>query len=276
MPFISSPSLPVARRKVAVAFPHVRSVEYELKAFGFTAAFYALYVSTALDAISAWPFVVAGPFLLIRSFNALHETFHAGSVRLDFLRWLAIVVGPVQFGYDQYRAGHHSHHSHAGSPDDIEGYLVRGSLPAALLNAFTQPEQALFHYLRRRPFDAKLGSVLALNACIYAGMMALGWGWAALLYNVVARVGNTFTWFTFHWVLHHPRCTDGLAPLPLPRALGLLWWATLGPDNLAGSTHHELHHAYPGVPDSRLTELWPWLSRQTSAAPALSAERAAV
>jgi hypothetical protein len=182
-------------------------------------------------------------------------------------------VGPIQFGYDQFRACHHSHHSHQGGPDDMEAYLVRGSLPAALLHALTQPEQALFRYLRHREPDAKLLGVLALNTAIFCAMMAMGWGWGAVMYNVVVRVGNTFTWLTFHWILHHPRCTDGVAPLPLPKPLAAAWWIMLGPDNLAGSTHHELHHAYPSVPDSKLRELSTWLNGAARSGARVGAQR---
>lgn len=245
---------PLAGPSVARQFPSASGVEYEIKAFIFSLIFYGLFAATAFG-LSPWILIGVGPFLVIRSYNALHETFHLRKTHYAPLHWLPIVVGPWQLGYDEFRRSHLSHHSHEGKDGDVEGYLVRGSLVQAAFHAFTQPEQALFRYVKQYGLSPRGRIAVLANACLFAGVLWLGWGEAALAYVIATRVGNTFTWLVFHWVLHHPQLVDGFEPLSLPRWFRLSWWLTLGPDSLFGSTHHSLHHLYPAVPDGSLPTL---------------------
>lgn len=255
----------VTKAEVTARFRATPGIEYDLKAFGFTLFFYAVYAAVVLGALNQWLFLAIGPLLVIRSFNALHETFHVRKTSLAWMHWLPIVIGPVQPGYDQYRRSHLSHHAHQGREGDIDAYLVHGTILQALFHAATQPEQALFRYLKHRRFERRLLLPVFVNASLLATALAVGWGSSAIFYLAATRVGNTFTWFVFHWVLHRPAFEGGLGRIELPGWFRAAWLLSLGSDSLKGSTHHQLHHIYPSVPDRMLPEVLDFIAGSAGA-----------
>lgn len=255
---VQPPELPCTNKEVYASFAPDDSARYDRAAFGWTAAFYLAYAALLLGALPGWAFFAIGTIAIVRNFNALHEAFHAKESERSFfvrMRALPIVMAPWQLGYEALKNNHTHHHRHEGGELDPDRYLIRGNALWALLMAFTQPEQSVVRFIRRKGMSQSLALGLVFHAAIWVTLAIVSPWEVFVLYNVVTRFGNTAAWWIFDYLLHLERLYYRLESLPFPRVLTWTWAALFSHSNIKSVLHHYLHHRYPFVPDRRLPEL---------------------
>lgn len=127
--------------------------------------------------------------------------------------------------------------------------------------AFTQPEQSVVRYIRRKGLTVALTMELLWHAAIWVGLALVSPWELFLLYNVVTRFGNTAAWWIFDYLLHLDSLYYRLESLPFPRVFEWTWALLFSHANIKGVLHHYLHHRYPFVPDRELPELARFIAR---------------
>lgn len=193
--------------------------------------------------------VFASGALFLGSFAFMHDVAH-GALRLP-RRWneaaLALAGGLMLMSGHALRRMHLRHHARTMADDDLEGLPARGGLLGALASG---PGDALA--LRREAFRSAGASgrrwqaiesavnVAALLALLASGVPALR------LYAAVAIAAQLSMSAWASQVPHN-------APPWLVRLAQRL--AIFGSPSMLSLAYHELHHAHPEVPCSRLGEV---------------------
>ena len=263
-------ALPMTPKQVYALFAPDGALRYDAAALGWALSFYTAYALFLAEVLPGWAFFGWGTIAIVRNFNALHEAFHALDRRANALswgRWVAIVMAPWQLGYRELKKNHREHHAHEGGPRDPDRYLITGSPLWALLQSLTQPEQSVIRTVARRGLDRRLIATLALYASVWGALAWVSTWQQFLLYNAVARFGNTAAWWIFDYLLHQPALYRRLAALPMPRLEVGEWALLFSTSNIRGVRHHYLHHKYPFVPDRRLPELARAISQHAADSP---------
>lgn len=255
---VQIPELNCDNKQVYAAFKPDESTRYDRAALGWTLCFYVSYALLVWGPLPGWAFFGIGVVAIVRNFNALHEAFHAvddkGGVWLRG-RALPIAMAPWQLGYKELKNNHTFHHRHEGGGEDPDRYLIQGNPLWTLLMAFTQPEQSVVRYIRRKGLSGELGIKLAVHAAIWI-VLAIVSPWELfVLYNVVTRFGNTAAWWIFDYLLHLDALYYKLESLPMPRPVQWTWALLFSHSNIKSVLHHYLHHKYPFVPDRELPAL---------------------
>lgn len=261
------PELVMSNKEVYALFQPDAALRYDAASLGWALAFYGSYGLAVAGWSPLWVFAAVGVVAIVRNFNALHEAFHAldrEPSALAWGRWLSIAMAPWQLGYRELKKNHREHHAHEGSEQDPDRYLIEGGPLWSLWQAFTQPEQSVVRYIRRCGVDRRLALTLALHAAMWCALWAVSSWQEFLLYNAVARFGNTAAWWIFDYWLHQDALYYRLRALPVPRAIVWVWGLLFSWPNIHGVMHHYLHHKYPFVPDRRLPELAVVIARAES------------
>ncbi len=268
---VTAPELPCDNKQVYAAFKPDASTRYDRAALGWTCVFYLSYATLCLGWIPGWAFFALGVIAIVRNFNALHEAFHAvddrGSLWVK-ARALPIVMAPWQLGYKELKNNHTFHHRHEGGEQDPDRYLIRGNALWTLLMAFTQPEQSVVRYIRRKGWSRELCLKLVFHAVIWVALAIVSPWELFVLYNVVTRFGNTAAWWIFDYLLHLDALYYRLESLPFPRVFKWSWALLFSHSNIKGVLHHYLHHKYPFVPDRKLPELAAFVASHQHGEPA--------
>lgn len=202
----------------------------------------------------AWVLLPLAAAAYVRNFNALHQLTHTKIPRhlgLEVGRWLAMIVhSPLQYGHMEVAHDHRLHHAHPGShARDPNAYLNNVPWWQALINAATQPEQAVCRWVWQRGWSRRLSLVILSNTAIFAGLYFASGLRGLLIWTALVRIGSVSVWFVFDWVLHHPRVWGREIAGIMPRPLKLVWWGLFGRENLNGVLYHARHHQHPQVPD---------------------------
>jgi fatty acid desaturase len=241
-------------RRLAAGYPADPVRRYETPALGWALGFYACYFVAIAAVVPMWAVVLPGVVCFLRYFNRVHESLHAdtrGSGGKHPARWLLVVVGPVYLGYDELRELHLAHHREFEAPTDPDLAMLADPPWRAMVASLLQPEVSAVQYIRRRGLSPRLAGAMLLRAGVFAGLMALGGWWGALLYNLMTRIGNTGAFFVFSWLVHRQTHYQ-VRPPPFPRAIAAVWGVLFGLENLDGIRFHYLHHCCPHVPDRHL------------------------
>lgn len=222
-------------------------------------------------------FVVLGAVCYTRSFGSKHELNHTpgaanvSNVPSTFLGWLLrcldIPCGPLHMGLDDLTATHKLHHR-AHHPQlqnhrypDPDAYLIETGWVASAFHCFFESEQSVIrHVVRSR---GKQNLVQTLLWIVYKTMvLAVVWystrGRNGLYYWLLAsRIGNFFSMFAFHKVLHEEIAyTAGIpawtgCPAVVYEASRIL----LGQDITNGICYHHVHHADSSIPARFLNDI---------------------
>ncbi|GAA6138901.1 hypothetical protein NBRC116583_26480 [Arenicella sp. 4NH20-0111] len=247
-----------ASKEIIKQYPAEQASKYDRAALGWSIVFYLTVLLTAGGSLPISVFIVVGFLALIRNFNALHEAFHAderGQSLWRLGRFLPIVVAPWQLGYYELKNNHIYHHRFEGESGDPDRYLIKGTGAWTLLMAFTQPEQSVIRYLKRKGLDIRLACILTMNAVIWALLLLILPWHVFIIYTLVARFANAAVWWIFDYWLHHELAYRIPSAVRFNRVAELIWSGLFSQSNFQGVAHHKLHHKYPFVPDSKLREL---------------------
>lgn len=244
-------------RRLGVRYPADPTRRYETPALGWSLGFYACYFAAIFAVVPMWAVVLPGVVCFLRYFNRVHEALHAdarGNRGTHPARWMLVIVGPIYLGYSELRELHLAHHRESGTRGDPDRTMLSDPWWLALLASVVQPEVSAVQHIRRNGLSPRLAGAMALRASAYAGLMWLG-GWSgALIYNLMARIGNTGAFFVFSWVTHRKDHYQ-VRPPPFPAAVASVWSLLFGGENLRGIRFHYLHHCCPHVPDRHLPAL---------------------
>ncbi len=196
---------PLSTALVAARFPKAARGETAIAAFALWLLFYGGFAAYVGGLVPGWLFATCGTFVFIRYFDLTHEeihTRHDGSGLWHALRWVFSVSGPVQLGYTQLAQNHRRHHAHDGTPEDPDAWIIGASPLHAVFLCLTQPEQAVFRWVRANGFDRRLAIDLGVNLAAWLTLAHVCTWPQFLLYNAVVRFGNGASWFVFTFVLH--------------------------------------------------------------------------
>jgi hypothetical protein len=244
--------------EVAAIFARQGRSRFALISLAYFTVFYGTFALYASGRIPGWAFAFFGFFVFIRFFDATHEEFHSrfdGHPIWGVLRIIFSVSGPLQLGYAQLAKNHRGHHEYEGTPKDPDLWLMNAPPALALIHALSQPEQAVFRYVRANGLERRVAVDLVLNFAMYCGLAAACTWQQFALYNVVVRLGNGVSWWVFTYLLHQPKVFNGFSRLTLPRWLAMVWVVLIGRNNFNAISFHFLHHAYGFVPARTLPAL---------------------
>ncbi len=244
-------------------------------------------VFTYAEGYIAWPlFYLLFHIFEMRIFIGNHDRFHTDmSVRLPrfaeaIAEWLAVCVTPWDEPYESIKKKHITHHiTHSAGksapPEDVANdphllYESGGGLRAFLSCMFYEEVQ-LIHDIRY----GNLTRDRLYRFLIYAPLIALfilKYGWVKF-WGVFAamRLLGGIAWFIFSWGIHQPDIFRYGFSKKVPRLFKLLFQLMNGRRVTEGCIHHVIHHAWPGVPYTRLREFDAAALRHPDAAPDMRA-----
>ncbi len=243
---------------ISAGFPQGSRRPIALAAFAYWLVFYGTFALYVRGVVSPYVFATFGLFVFIRYFDMTHEEMHRRQRdhrAWDVLRRVFSVSGPLQLGYTQLAHNHRLHHGYEGTERDPDLWIMRASIPVAVLHCLTQPEQAVVRYVRANGVDRRLAFDLTLHFAAWIGLACVCTWQQFLLYNLVVRAGNGVSWFVFTHVLHRASVYRDFGAVAVPAWLRAAWIVLIGRNNLNAITFHFLHHAYGFVPGPRLPEL---------------------
>ncbi|HLL53391.1 MAG TPA: fatty acid desaturase [Myxococcaceae bacterium] len=249
---------PMSSREVAASFPVESVRRCEALALLSHAVLLGSWGALAAGVLAPGWFVLIGLCAFVRNFNALHQHMHAPGSRSPFGLHLLmnIVASPLQIGNIEAGSNHRQHHAYPKAPgQDPDAFLNSGPWWRGLVNAATQPEQALVRWVRRRGWSPRLRVTLAWNVAVLGGMFLVGGPRAMAWWLLLTRVGHVAAWFIFDWVLHHDAVWGSFQAAFMPPVLPQIWRLLFGRENLDAVRHHTLHHVYPFVRDRDLAGL---------------------
>ncbi|MFQ5447171.1 MAG: fatty acid desaturase [Saprospiraceae bacterium] len=229
-----------------------------------------------------WPlFYLLFHIFEMRIFIGNHDRFHTDmSVRLPRVieaisEWVAVCVTPWDEPYESIKKKHITHHiTHSAgesAPHDVanDPHLLyeSGGPVRAFLNCLFFEEVQLIHDIRY----GNLTKDRLFRFLIYAPLIALfilNFGWAKFwgVFAAMRIVGAT-GWFVFSWGIHQPAVYRFGFSKKVPRLFKFLFQLMNGRRVTEGCIHHVIHHAWPGVPYTRLREFDAAVLRHPEAAP---------
>lgn len=242
----------------------------EFKICYFGSAFLLLFFLSCKEAflLNDTTFVLLASLSYIRLFGSKHELNHlssnTNSLMYIAVRLMDIPCGPLHMGQDDLNETHKLHHM-AHNPNnkskhqyqDPDAYLADAGWLHATANSLLESETSVVrHLLRtngkdisRSAFWMTYKTAVLLSVWYFSGTEKL------YLWLAAARLGNFFSMFVFHKVLHsEPAHSIGLAAwVGLPRAMCGLTRVLLGQDITNHACHHGLHHREPEWPAQYLT-----------------------
>ncbi len=229
-----------------------------------------------------WPlFFLLFYMVEMRIFIGNHDRFHT-DMHKRLPRWLeafsenlAVCVTPWDEPYDSIRNKHIKHHATHGpgkfavldTARDPHGVYELGGFWRSLLYCLFYEEVQLFMDWRNN----NIGKPRLIRLLVYLPLQILflllfGWQKYLGVFLAMRLVGAT-AWFVFSWGIHQPQIYYfGFAKKiakPLRWGFALVNGKRVTEDVL----HHAVHHAWPGIPASRLHEVDTVVMRHKEAAP---------